>query len=476
MTETNSAGFWDRTLSSAWRVIAGVARTKSREYSPDLPDSELDVLRTQLNDCLIARGGEVTARAGAAALGHSYIGLNSEGRRRFLHLLASEINANRETVERAILDVQRADTDNARLRAERTLQEALQSPRITLYRQFTALPEGVKFLVDFRADLLRYKRDDPPLEVIEAELKSILTTWFDVGLLELRRIEWASPASLLEKLIAYEAVHQINDWDDLKNRLGSDRRCFSFFHPNMPNEPLIFVEVALVNGVSDNIQRLLDQEAPVIEAATADCAIFYSISNAQAGLKGISLGDFLIKRVVDLLAHDFTNLKTFATLSPIPGFSDWVYKTLEGGILPILLSAGERKRLQALCPCHSEIDALKGSLMLVDWYARKDVMETLAGPMLKLAARYLLYVKRTNGFVLNQVAHFHLSNGARIERLNWFADSSKKGLAESFGIMANYLYKLNEIETNHESYRSKKTIKSSATVRSLAKGGTRSLK
>ena len=205
-------------------------------------------------------------------------------------------------------------------RSQRELRTALNAPRIKLLTQFNALPEGVKFLVDMRAELLRFGREDRGLVGLEADLKGLLAAWFDIGFLELKRITWDSPAALLEKLSVYEAVHQVRSWTDLKNRLDSDRRCFAFFHPRMPSEPLIFVEVAMVSGMAADVQALLDVKAPVIDPRSADTAIFYSISNAQRGLAGISFGGFLIKRVVDQLSAEFPKLKTFATLSPIPGF------------------------------------------------------------------------------------------------------------------------------------------------------------
>ncbi len=205
------------------------------------------------------------------------------------------------------------------------------SPRSVILRQFTALPDGFHFLVNMRSDLLPQIGKDAKLRGLEYDLKSILSTWFDVGLLDLVEITWNSPAALLEKLIEYEAVHRVVSWDDLKNRLDADRRVFAFFHPKMPLEPLIFVHVALVEGMSDNVQHLLDEKTPVFDIDKADTAIFYSISNAQKGLAGISFGNFLIKRVVSLLTNEMKQLKTFATLSPVPGFRAWLDPLLAKG-------------------------------------------------------------------------------------------------------------------------------------------------
>ena len=469
--EAPSSGFIDRTLRGAWQAIAGVARGKAADIRPELPDEDVERLREQVRECLEARGGEVSARAHAATLGRSYLSLTPIGRQRFLGVLAREVNVDPEPVKDAIAELQNSPDEESRHRAERTLRATLRSPRLTLYRQFTSLPQGVKFLVDLRAELLDFRREDSALEVLEEELKSLLVSWFDIGFLELQRIEWDSPASLLEKLIQYEAVHRIRGWDDLKNRLGSDRRCFAFFHPRMPDEPLIFVEVALVKGMSDNIQSLLDESAPVIDPQSADTAIFYSISNAQPGLKGISFGDFLIKRVVDLLAAEFKNLKTFATLSPIPEFADRLTAGLEAESPDDLLTAAERKKLGRFESALGDAESIKSLLYEPGWFNEPEVCQALQAPLLRLCAHYLLKEKRSEGFAANSVAHFHLSNGARIERLNWLADTSSKGIQQSGGIMVNYLYKLNEIETNHENYKGTGEIKASSAVRSLAGKG-----
>ena len=350
------------------------------------------------------------------------------------------------------------------------MRAALRPPRFTLYRQFTALPEGVKFLVDLRAEVLRFSKHDPALKVIDEELKSLLRSWFDFGFLELKRIEWDSPASVLEKLIAYEAVHRIHDWDDLKNRLESDRRCFGFFHPGMPNEPLMFVEVALVNGMAGNVQQLLGTEAPIIDPQTADAAIFYSISNAQRGLVGISFGDFLIKRVVDVLAAEFKGIKTFATLSPIPGFRDWLLEYLQATEAGHeLLSAAERKRLPDWTQGAGDCGQILNVTNEPGWYLDVEYPEVLKAVLSRLCAHYLGREKRVGGLAKNPVAHFHLSNGARIERLNWLADTSENGMRQSFGLMVNYLYKRSNIEKNHESYRGSGRIALSSTLKSMLK-------
>ena len=417
-----------RSLRGLWRDIAQAVGVAPR-IAADLPADDADFLRDRMRQCLTSQGGEVTARARAAVLGRSYLDLNAEGRLKFLRILADEFGTDGAAVDAALAAVSQAPDPAARSRAERKLRAVLEPARVKLLTQFTSLPEGVKFLVDLREELSHIARNDPVFEGLADDLKTLLAGWFDVGFLELHRITWRSPALILEKIIAYEAVHAIQGWADLKNRLDSDRRLYAFFHPRMPDEPLIFVEVALTRGMAGNIQKLLDEHAPVEDVEKADTAIFYSINNAQRGLNGISFGNFLIKRVVDALTHELPNLKTFATLSPIPGFRAWAEKNGHAG-------------------------ALDGAT------------ETT---LLPLVARYLTEINPDNGRSRDPVAQFHLSNGARLERLNWQGDSSAKGLSQSCGVMVNYLYRLSDIEANHEAYTGRGKVATSTTIKALLK-------
>ena len=477
MSDRATAGFLDRgfsrtlaNLRGAWREIALSARgALSGAPRPDLPEDDIARLRQQMLNCLEGRGGEVSARARAAELGRSYLALNPAGRERFLRLLTEEFGTDRAVVDDCCALVAAAADAPARSAAERALRTALTAPRVTLLRQFNALPEGVKFLVDRRAELLALAGDEPALRGLSDDLRDLLANWFDIGFLELRRISWDSPASLLEKLIAYEAVHEIRGWTDLKNRLEADRRCFAFFHPRMPDEPLIFVEVALVAGIAGSIHTLLDEDAPIGNPHAADSAIFYSISNCQKGLVGISFGDFLIKRVVETLAAELPRLKSFATLSPLPGFRAWLKsEAARDG----LLLAGEARAVQALGGDPGDRDP-DGLLLLLldrpDWHADARTAAALKEPLLRLAARYLVRARAPSGRALDPVAHFHLSNGARVERFNWLGDVSEKGLQQSAGIMVNYLYRLDHIEANHEAYREEGKVAASSAIRSLAR-------
>lgn len=474
-TTGKRAGFLDRTLRNlkgAWRTIAGSSYDASAASSrPDLPDDDLGPLREQMRACLATRGGEVSARARAAALGHVYLALDQKGRGRFLEVLARDFDVDSKAVDAAVEDLRAAAGEKARHKAEAALRKALEAPRIKLLTQFNALPDGVKFLVDMRAELLAIKSHHPALAGLEQDLKALLKTWFDVDFLELRRITWnTASAALLEKLIAYEAVHAIESWDDLKNRLDSDRRCFAYFHPRMPDEPLIFVEVALVNGLAGNIQALLDENAPVTDPRAADTAIFYSISNAQKGLAGISFGNFLIKRVADALSAEFKGLKTFATLSPIPGFMGWLERRLAEGE-PKLLTERERKVLSAAIGRASGAKGtLKSLLASATWQDDKTASEAIRDPLMRLCLRYVAEEKATGGRALDPVAHFHLSNGASIERLNWKADLSQKGRQQSAGMMLNYLYDLSRVEENHEAYTSEGKVRLSSAARGILKG------
>ncbi|MCP5374215.1 MAG: malonyl-CoA decarboxylase [Hyphomicrobiales bacterium] len=460
------------TLRTAWRGIGGAAYDADTAAArPDLPEEDAERLRQQMTACLETKGGEVAARARAAALGSAYLALSAKGRRRFLRVLADNFDVDRAAVDAAMAAVRDAGGLEDRRKAERALRTTLKAPRVRLLTHFNALPQGVKFLVDMRADLLRFARQDPGLRELEDDLRGLLATWFDVDFLDLRRITWdSSPASLLEKLIAYEAVHPIESWDDLKNRLDADRRWFAYFHPAMPGEPIIFVEVALVEGMAGNVQALLDEAAPLNDPADATAAIFYSISNAQRGLAGIAFGNFLIKRVADALSHEFPGLGTFATLSPVPGFRAWLNGALDAEG-PKLFKPAEWKRITEVLPAGSA-DGGRVKKLLDDraWAGDPDRAAVLEGPLMRLCARYLAREKRPGGTTLDPVAHFHLKNGARMERLNWRGDLSPRGLEQSAGIMINYLYKLNEIDDNSDAYVTQGKVAVSSGLRALLKG------
>lgn len=451
-----TGGLFDRTLrriGSLWRDVSGNA------------GADVESIETQMRACLEGRGGEVSARNRAARLAETYLRQDVPGRVDFLRLLGS-FDSDPKAVADAFAAIGEATDPDHRAAATAALRRAVESPRLRLLSQFTSIPDGVKFLVDLRGLLIGQTRGDKLLAAVDSDLRGLLASWFDLGFLELRRIDWSSPASLLEKLVAYEAVHAIRSWSDLKNRLDSDRRCYAFFHPRMPDEPLIFVEVALTQGLAGSVQALLDEAAPVLDPRQADTAIFYSISNCQAGLAGISFGNFLIKRVVGLLSEEFRNIKAFSTLSPIPGFRKWLDPLLAVQD-PTLLTEDEATALRQAVP-----GAATGAAALTELLAAA-VWNPIADPVLeRLCARFLLAEigQKSPKRAPDSVAHFHLSNGARIERLNARADISKKGQSESAGLMVNYLYDPEQIEAYHEDYTGEGKRNASTAIRRLARG------
>jgi len=471
-------GLLDRALrrvSSLWRDMGPSGGRAAASFAEPL------------RECLVGRGGEVSARTRTAKLAEVYLAADHAGRDAFLRALA-RLDSDSEAVAKAMAGVAAAGADDeARAAAKARLRRVLEPPRLKLLTQFTTIPDGMKFLVDLRAELLQRSSGDAMLTALDADLRGQLAAWFDVGFLELRRIDWTSPAALLEKLVGYEAVHRIRTWRDLKNRLDSDRRCYAFFHPRMPEEPLIFVEVALVRGMAGTVRELLDEKAPVLDPKGADTAIFYSINNCQRGLDGISFGNFLIKRVVSLLADEFRNLKSFATLSPIPGFSRWLTQrlgTAEGG----LVSEEEGRAILAALPMPPAIAApgaepvaakpetpealLRRALAKRNWMREEGLARAMEPVLMRLCARYLAIEEAQGrpGRARDPVAHFHLSNGARIERLNWRGDVSEKGLRESAGLMVNYLYDPAKIEEYHEGYAGEGKRPLAPALRKLAKG------
>jgi malonyl-CoA decarboxylase len=311
------------------------------------------------------------------------------------------------------------------------LAQAADPPRQELLRRMNMAGGGTAALVAMRKEILARLRDEPALKLLEADLKHLFASWFNRGFLEVRRIDWQSPTAVLEKLIAYEAVHEIKGWNDLRRRLAPDRRCYAFFHPALPGEPLIFVEVALVEGLAGAVPPLLlqdgDEEAARLRAARADTAIFYSISNCQDGLRGVSFGNFLIKQVVEELQTELPRLQRFSTLSPIPGFRRWLMEQPRDGDA-----------------------ALLSKLESEEWWQDPELSEQLRTGLMQRCAAYL--TRRPSSGRIDPVARFHLGNGARLERINWLGNTAPRGIRESFGVMVNYLYDHDQIEANHEAF------------------------
>ena len=426
------------------------------EVGPDLEERDAHRVRAVITRVL-DRHDTTTLRADLAAIADAYSALSDRGRVRFFSLLAREFWNEPVTVDHAIALRNAAVGDAERRAAERTLRNALVPSTERLLKLFAGIDDGVKFLIDLRADELRLaagvvEADDAiALVDVDFELKAQLATLFDIGLLELRRITWEAPAALLEKLIEYEAVHAIGSWADLKNRLDSDRRCYAFFHPAMPSEPLVFVEIALTTGIACELAPLLDADAPELDPAHADTAVFYSISNCQPGLAGVNLGTALIKQVVEELRRDLPKLHRFVTLSPIPGYRAWLDTTLHEGDL----RAHERELLPA-AP-----DRVLARLADTEW----DADEAIKPALVALCARYLTTMR--DGRVLDPVANFHIANGAVVERINWLADPSPLGRERSAGLMANYAYEPSRIAARADAYIGRGEVATSNAVREL---------
>lgn len=398
---------------------------------------------TSLCLSLLSERGEISGVHLATDALLAYQTLDTPSRHAFFDILASEFGPDPEQVGRCG-DAYRADPSPAHLTA---LQRAVESPRQELFRRLNLAPAGTRALVDLRQDLLREIPDHPEWSAVEGDLGHLLTSWFNRGFLTLQRIDWNTSANILEKLIHFEAVHAIQGWQDLHRRLQADRRCFAFFHPALPGDPIIFIEVALTRGMSARIQPLLNPDSPVSDPRAADCAIFYSITNCQEGLRGVPFGSFLIKKVVEDLSAEFPRLKQFATLSPLSGFRSW-------------LNQQARQR--------AEVAELVAKIDQPDWWSDQSAAGEINQVLEPLCAYYLKCVKQGKE-PIDSVARFHLRNGARLERINLLADTSVTGIQRSAGLMVNYLYRLADVERNHELYTQEYTVISSHHIGWLAK-------
>ena len=395
--------------------------------------------------------GEASAVLLAKEIIDAYAGLSDDGRLDFFNVLLREFLPDAEILHDAAEIYLANPTPDTHM----GLVKAADSPRQTLFRAINMAPDGTAAIVSMREDLRRFLRRQPELLPVDSDIVYLLRLWFNRGFLGIERIDWHTSAATLEKLIAYEAVHEIRGWDDLRRRLASDRRFFAFFHPALPEEPLVFVEVALMQGLIGSIDAVLQQDQPSDEShGEPDTAIFYSISNCQPGLAGVSFGDFLIKYVTDELSAEMPHIKTFSTLSPIPGFRPWFEDAIanESGELPV--SELGRQRLEHLTE--------------TDWHLDETVAAELEPVLLNLCAHYLLNVKH-NGEPVDPVARFHLRNGARLERINWRGDCSEKGLRQSAGMLVNYVYESTSVTQNHEAYVNEGEVISSVGVQQLLK-------
>jgi malonyl-CoA decarboxylase len=430
-------------VNQLWSSIADAGRELLRgRLGPRRRDGLEDLCRH-----LLSTRGEASGAALAREVVEAYRSLTADGRLAFFTSLA----ANHDVAPALVLAAAERYRDAPGPATLQALRRAAESPRLELFRRMNLAPSGTRAIVRMRSELLDLLADHPDLQGVDADLQALLTAWFNPGFLSLARIDWNSPASLLEKLVRYERVHRMQGLEDLRRRLAADRRCFAFFHPALPDEPLIFVQVALVEGLADRIQPLIERTGPIHDPAAADTAIFYSISNCQEGLRGVSLGNFLIKQVVADLQQELPQIRTWSTLSPIPGFRGWLAEELATP-KDLVLADDERTALEALDQ--------------PGWPADEAVAERLRPILLEACAVYLVRA-RQRGRARDPVARFHLGNGARLERLNWLGDISDKGLAESAGLLVNYRYDPASIEKNHELFASTGEVVHAAAVKAL---------
>jgi malonyl-CoA decarboxylase len=421
--------------------------TITQQGDPRAKTASLDQAK-QLAEKLMSERGEAGGAQVSRQLHDALRGLDASDRHGFQLYLASGFQPDRESLRAAA----ERYLSGASAATAAALAEAADPPRQELLRRMNMAPGGTGALIEMRREITARLRDEPELKLLDADLKHLLASWFNRGFLELRRIDWQSPAAVLEKLIAYEAVQEIKGWGDLRRRLAPDRRCFAFFHPALPGEPLIFVEVALVQGLATSMQSLLsegvDEEAARAQAANADTAIFYSISNCQQGLRGVSFGNFLIKQVAEELQAEFPQLRQFSTLSPIPGFARWLTRRLAD---PTTADASLSSRLASEA-----------------WWNDPRQSEALQPELMRLCAVYLTQRPSPDNRI-DPVARFHLGNGARLERIDWLGNTEPRAIEESFGIMVNYLYDHDCIEANHEAFVQEGRIAHSTYVEELLK-------
>jgi malonyl-CoA decarboxylase len=412
-------------------------------------DAAVEADLATLCEMLLSSRGEASGMAIAAEILDRWSKLDSAGVQQFLHMFSEKFGADTAKLDKAV----------DRYRAEKTptaiiaLHKAAEPRRQELLRRLNLAPNGTAKLVQMRQQLLGLKERPEEFRAVDTDFAHLFGSWFNRGFLTLRPIDWSTPAHILEKIIKYEAVHEIAGWEELRRRLApADRRCFAFFHPRLVDEPLVFVEVALTRSVPGAIKDVLDEGREQVNPDQATTAVFYSISNCQDGLRGISFGNFLIKQVVEDLRKDLPGLKNFVTLSPVPGFARWLAK--------MRAATGDRPLSEAAL----------GTLTLLDdpsWPGSESSAAEVKRVLLPLAARYFLTERTPEGRPVDPVARFHLGNGARLERVNFLGDRSPKALQQAHGLMVNYLYKLDDIVANHEALAQRGEVIASPVVKSL---------
>src|SRR3984957_19468331 len=433
------------TISERGRIL--LRRGDPSEAKPDAAGL------VELCEALLSGRGEASGTAMAREVLDRYHGLDADGQRSFFEALARDFGPDQDKVAKAI-EAWRAHPGDGN---GGQLHFASEPRRQELIRRLNRAPGGTSELVKIRADLLDMMNGHADLAALDRDVVHLLSSWFNRGFLVLRRIDWSTPANILEQIIRYEAVHEIRDWDDLRRRIDPiDRRCYAFFHPALVDEPLIFVEVALTESIPGAIAPLLAEDRKPVPVERARTAVFYSISNTQRGLGGISFGSFLIKQVVEELRRELPKLDDFVTLSPVPGFVPWLKQADD-------------------VPVSDEDRTLLENLEKPGWSEGAELAAQLRAVLEPLAAYYFLKARTPKGRLIDSVARFHLGNGARLERIDWLGDLSPKGLRESAGIMVNYLYRLEDIEKNHEAYANQGEVAASSAVKRLLKNEGRRL-
>jgi malonyl-CoA decarboxylase len=448
----NTSFFGEMLQSITERGRALLDRAGNRRGPAAEPESIIELCE----DLLTGRG-EASGVALARDILARYSELKTGPRVAVFEAFAQRFGPDRKRLAAAVEAWQRDQSDEAI--AE--LHLAAEPRRQELFRRLNLAPGGTAALVDMREQLLDALSHRKDLTAVDDDFTHLFASWFNRGFLVLRRIDWSTPAIVLEKIIQYEAVHRIRGWDDLRRRIDMpDRRCYAFFHPALVDEPLIFVEVALTREIPDAIAPILTVTRQTLEPEKAATAVFYSISNCQRGLTGVSFGHFLIKQVVEEVCREQPRLSTFVTLSPVPGFAAWLKQERESESSTVL-SAEDRAALT--------------NLEVQGWWQTPKTRDPIREPLMRAAAWYFLHGKSKRGTPVDPVARFHLGNGARLERLNWLGDASERAIAQSHGLMVNYLYDLDDIEKNHEAYAGHRTVVASSAVRKLARAGARDM-
>jgi malonyl-CoA decarboxylase len=398
---------------------------------------------------LLSGRGEASGVALAGEILAKYSELTTGPRIAFFEALAHRFGHDKAKLDAAILDWQAKPSDATAAAVHR----AAEPRRQELFRRLNLAPGGTAALVRMREQLIDAMDHRDDLAAVDADFVHLFSSWFNRGFLVLRRIDWSTPAMILERIIKYEAVHRIRSWEDLRRRIDPpDRRCYAFFHPALIDDPLIFVEVALTRDIPEAVAPILSVQRETAAPDKTTTAVFYSISNCQRGLAGVSFGNFLIKQVVQEICRENPKMQTFVTLSPAPDFARWL--------------DAERKAENSIALSAEDRDALAG-LDRKGWWQLEEAREPLREPLLRAAAWYFLRAKNRRGMPADSVARFHLGNGARLERINWLADATDKGIDQSYGLMVNYLYDLADIEKNHEAYAEGRSVAASNAVKRL---------